>query len=90
MTKSWTDIASLIEGYRTGKYKPSEVVGYYLERIKKYNPKLNAFLTVTEKEALARAQELDSKTDGIGSHPLFGVPVAFKDLFQTAGVKTTA
>ncbi len=90
MTKGWTDIALLLEGYRAGKFKPSQVTEYYLERIKKYNPILNAFITVTEVEAMQKAQELDAQMDKVGSYPLFGVPVAFKDLFQTAGIRTTA
>ena len=90
MTKSWTDIASLHEGYKSSKFKPSEVTHYYLDRIKKYNPILNAFLTVTEDLAMKRAEDLDKQTKRIGSHPLFGVPVAFKDLYQTQGIRSTA
>lgn len=90
MNKTWSDIASLHEGYKTGKFRPSQVTEYYLERIKKYNPSLNAFITVTEKEALQKAQELDSKIDRIDKLPLFGVPVAFKDLYMTRDIKTTA
>lgn len=87
MNKSWTDIASLQEGYRMGKFKPSEVTKYYLDRIKKYNPSLNAFITVTEELAMAKAMELDQQSCTL---PLFGVPVAFKDIYMTKDIKTTA
>ncbi len=87
MTKAWTDIASLHEGYKLGKFTPSEVTKYYLGRIKKYNPTLNAFITVTDELAMSTARKLDKQTCNL---PLFGVPVGFKDLFMTKGVKTTA
>ncbi|MDO8487859.1 MAG: Asp-tRNA(Asn)/Glu-tRNA(Gln) amidotransferase subunit GatA [bacterium] len=90
MNKSWTDIASLVEGYKTGKLSPTTVVEYYLERIHKLNPELNAYLTVTEDLAKQQAKELEKKLAEIDSFPLFGVPVAFKDLYQTQGIKTTA
>jgi len=90
MTKNWDDIASLQALYKDGKLKPSEVTQWYLERIEKLNPSLNAFLTVTAESALARAKELDNNMADLDKLPLFGVPVAFKDLYMTKGVKTTA
>lgn len=90
MNKLWVDIASLHEGYKSGKFKPSEVTNYYLDRIKKYNPVLNAFITVTSDVALSQAKELDQKISDIDKYPLFGVPVGFKDLFMTKDIKTTA
>ncbi len=90
MTKDWTDIASLHAGYKAGKFTPSQVTGYYLDRIKKYNPQLNAFITITAEAALKQAKELEGQAERIESHPLYGVPVAFKDLYMTKGVKTTA
>ena len=90
MTKDWTDISSLQEGYKTGKFKPSDVTKYYLDRIKKYNSTLNAFITVTEEQAMAKAMELDKQPYKVRPCTLYGVPVAFKDLYQTAGIRTTA
>ncbi|MDX2149307.1 MAG: amidase [Bryobacteraceae bacterium] len=53
--------------------------------------KLNAFLTVTDEAALARARQADDeRSRGIDLGPLHGVPVAVKDLFETKGVRTTA
>ena len=61
-----------------------------LERIGKLNGKLNAFQTVLEETALARAREMDSElTAGRDRGPLHGIPVAVKDVYSTRGVRTT-
>jgi aspartyl-tRNA(Asn)/glutamyl-tRNA(Gln) amidotransferase subunit A len=51
---------------------------------------LNAFLTITGDEALASAEELDRDLQsGRDRGPLHGIPIAFKDLYYTRGVRTT-
>ena len=57
-------------------------------RIKSIDPKLNAFLTLTEEAALAQARQCDSARTP--KPPLHGVPIALKDNIDTAGVRTTA
>ena len=93
-TPFWSDIEGLHELYRNRKTTPSEVVSWYLSRIDKYNPKFNIYLTVTRKEAVDKAKEQDlllQKDPGVlDKFPLFGIPVAYKDIFMTKGVKTTA
>ena len=55
------------------------------------NPKLNAFITVIEDSARARAAAMDAElASGIDRGPLHGIPFAHKDLVQTKGVRTTA
>ena len=67
-----------------------DVTRAYLDRVTVHNPPLNAYLTVTGDEALARAGEIDDKiADGKPVGPLAGVPIALKDNFCTRGVKTT-
>lgn len=67
-----------------------ELTKSYLERIKKVEPKLNAFVTVTEEEALENAKDADSRR-AVGSDlPLLGIPLSIKDNFSTKGIKTTA
>jgi aspartyl-tRNA(Asn)/glutamyl-tRNA(Gln) amidotransferase subunit A len=62
-----------------------------LERIDKYNPSLNAFVTVTANEALATAREMGTDIRrGKWRGPLHGIPVALKDNIDTAGIPTTA
>jgi aspartyl-tRNA(Asn)/glutamyl-tRNA(Gln) amidotransferase subunit A len=62
-----------------------------LARINKLNPLLNAFITVTEAEALEEARELDAElASGRWRGALHGIPIAVKDLIDTAGIRTTA
>ncbi len=61
-----------------------------LERIKKLQGKLNVFVTITEKEALASAKEADNELRNGSYLPLLGIPIAIKDNFCTIGVRTTA
>jgi aspartyl-tRNA(Asn)/glutamyl-tRNA(Gln) amidotransferase subunit A len=58
-----------------------------LARIRRIDPKLNAFITVTEEAALAQARECDRRPS---RNPLHGVPIALKDNIDTAGIRTTA
>src|ERR1043165_4980121 len=68
-----------------------ELVQVYLRRIEEYNPALNAFITVTGEQALASAREMDEeRRRGHWRGPLHGIPIALKDLIDTAGVRTTA
>lgn len=83
-------IESILEGYKNKTFSVTDVVSSYLERIEEYDTALNSFITVTKTEALAEAKKMDSQLDGISTHPLFGVPVAIKDMFMTKGIKTTA
>ena len=67
----------------------------HLEKIKKEDPKINSFITTTEDEAYAKAKVLDdhlanNPTEALGMYPLLGVPVGYKDIFLTKGIRTTA
>lgn len=76
---------------RTGKISSLELTQACLRRIQTLNPSLKAFNTVTSEPALAHARVLDSELRaGRRRGPLHGIPIAFKDLFDTAGVLTTA
>ena len=73
------------------KVSSLELTQYFLARIKELDPKLNSFITVTEKEALQQAKEADEFMAGPGENfPLTGIPFAAKDLFMTRGIQTTA
>ncbi len=68
-----------------------ELTKYFLTRIKEQNPELNAFITVTEEEALKQAEAADEFINSPGDNfPLTGIPFAAKDLFLTKGIRTTA
>ncbi len=82
-----TTLAAMI---RRGEVSSREVVKATLERIAELNPVLNAYLTVIGPQALGQAEEADRATArGDLSGPLHGVPVAVKDIIETAGVRTT-
>jgi aspartyl-tRNA(Asn)/glutamyl-tRNA(Gln) amidotransferase subunit A len=68
-----------------------ELTRYFLDRIKKLNPALNAYLTVSEEVALKQAAAADAMmASGQPVPPLCGIPYAAKDLFCTEEVRTTA
>ena len=67
-----------------------EVVGWHLERIAAVNPRLNAVVSLRPEEALAEADAADRRTAaGAPLGPLHGLPIAIKDLEDTAGIRTT-
>ena len=74
---------------RKKKVSPVELTTACLARIDRFNPALNAFITITADSALEQAREAEVMR-GKWRGPLHGVPIALKDLFDTAGVKTTA
>lgn len=75
------------EGLIAKKFSAVELVDNYLARIKKYNDEYNIFLTISEDLAYKQAKEVDK--NGI-TKPLSGVVTAYKDIFLTKGIRTTA
>jgi aspartyl-tRNA(Asn)/glutamyl-tRNA(Gln) amidotransferase subunit A len=70
---------------------PSQLVEACLARIRVYNPKLNAFITVLAEQARAQARQLDAEQKaGKLRGPLHGIPIVLKDNIDTAGIRTTA
>ena len=69
------------------KLSATEVVRAFIARIEKVNPKLNALVTFVPEQALAAARALERRRDKPG--PLYGLPIAYKDLVPTRGVRTT-
>ncbi|MBI3199156.1 MAG: amidase [Rhodospirillales bacterium] len=73
------------------KLSSVEVTQAILGRIEKLDPRLKAYATLTAERALADAARLDAETGAGRSHgPLHGVPIAVKDLCNTAGIATAA
>jgi aspartyl-tRNA(Asn)/glutamyl-tRNA(Gln) amidotransferase subunit A len=84
-------VAALAERLRRREVSPVEITRLYLDRIAALDPTLSAFITVTADQALAEAAAAEREiAAGHYRGPLHGVPVALKDLFYTAGVRTTA
>jgi aspartyl-tRNA(Asn)/glutamyl-tRNA(Gln) amidotransferase subunit A len=70
---------------------PVELAQAFIARIERLNPALNAFITVTAEQALQQARGAEAEIQrGHWRGPLHGMPLALKDLIDTAGVRTTA
>ena len=80
-------LARLAARLADGELSPREAVALSLETIERLDPLLNAFISVRAEEALAEAVGLE-RAQGRG--PLWGVPVAVKDVIDVAGTATTA
>ena len=84
-------IKTFHDGLLEKKFSALEITQAALERIKKENPELNAFLSTAEKEAIAQAEQTDiaiAKDEPI--QPLAGVPLAIKDCILVKGLPATA
>ena len=76
---------------RRRKVSSAELTTACLKRIEQLNPQLNAFITVMAERAAQDAKAADQDiANGKWRGPLHGIPVGLKDLFDTAGVRTTA
>jgi aspartyl-tRNA(Asn)/glutamyl-tRNA(Gln) amidotransferase subunit A len=83
-------ISEIGAALRGKKLSVRELTEDTLRRVADANPRLNAFLTVTEAAARTRAAVLDDElVRGIDHGPLHGVPIAHKDNIFTRGVRTT-
>ena len=82
-----SQLSKLIE---TKEVSPVEATEAYLDRIQQVDPKLNSYITVTGEQALEAARQAEQEI-AAGRHrgPLHGVPLAVKDQFNTAGIRTT-
>ncbi len=80
-----------VRAIRSGVISARELTEHVYTRIRKHNPAINAFITLIEEQAMARAGQADEalaagKTWGA----LHGIPIVVKDTFETAGVRTTS
>ena len=79
--EQWT-VAQTAKNIREGRVCAREVAEFYLKRAERFNPRLNAFITLNENVL----KEAEASPDG----PLKGVPLGVKDMFCTKGLRTTA
>jgi aspartyl-tRNA(Asn)/glutamyl-tRNA(Gln) amidotransferase subunit A len=87
----WESATALAQQVRTGARRASEVLDAHLERIRRVEPKVHAFLRLTEEAARAEAEAVDAKLRaGEDPGPLAGVPLGIKDNICTRGIETTA
>jgi aspartyl-tRNA(Asn)/glutamyl-tRNA(Gln) amidotransferase subunit A len=90
MLTDWT-IETAGAAFRHAGLSPVELTEMTLAAIAELNPRLNAYLTVTAESALAEARAAEAAfLRGEDRGPLQGIPLALKDLYDVAGVHTTA
>jgi len=91
MTSPFAPISELARDIRERRLSPVALAETCLSRIEALNPGLNAFITVTSELAREQAAQADREiAAGQWRGPLHGIPVAVKDFYDTAGVRTTA
>jgi len=81
-------ISQLAQGLRSGAFSSVELTRHYLQRIQAHQA-LNAYITVTEAQALEAAAAADRRLADGTATLLTGIPIAQKDIFCTLGVKTS-
>ena len=88
------------EGLAKKKFSSLELTQSCLERIRRLDKKIKAFITVCGDKALVQAEKADKKMGDLRDlgdmrelfvrYPLLGIPIALKDLYAASGIKTTA
>jgi amidase len=87
---TFTSAGELVKLYRARRTSPHEVVQTLLARIDAVNPAVNAVVTLAREAAVRNARRATAALKrGAALPPLFGVPVAIKDVTPTAGIRTT-
>src|SRR5947209_9285943 len=88
---AWLDLAEASRLVQRRAVSPVELTRACLERIERLDPILKAFITIAAESALREAQQAEAEiAKGNWKGPLHGIPLAVKDLVETAGVRTTA
>jgi aspartyl-tRNA(Asn)/glutamyl-tRNA(Gln) amidotransferase subunit A len=94
---AFASIAEVARLFRGGKLSPVELTELMLERIERFNPRLNAFIAVTAEHARAQAKKTEAelgvtprRKTTVDRGPLHGIPISLKDNIYTAGIRTTA
>ena len=87
---AYAGIRELGRRFRARELSPVDLTTALLRRIERLEPVLHAFVTVTADRALADAKAAEAALARGDGRPLLGIPVAYKDLYATRGIRTTA
>ena len=88
---AFPSLAEIGADIRSGKTSSVDLTRECLQRIARFDPELNCFISVFEAQALEAAAKADAElASGLDKGPLHGIPVALKDLFDMQGKATTA
>ena len=82
-------LVELSKGLEDGDYSSEEITRNYLDRIGSDNQDLNSVITVTSEQALTDARAADVRRKRGDAGPLSGLPLVHKDIFCTAGIRTS-
>ncbi|HHC72099.1 MAG TPA: Asp-tRNA(Asn)/Glu-tRNA(Gln) amidotransferase subunit GatA [Thiotrichales bacterium] len=82
-------IRELADSLRAGEFSSEELTRHFLDRIERHDGGLNSFITVCAEEALEAARVADQRLRAGEGGALTGIPMAHKDIFCTAGVRTS-
>jgi aspartyl-tRNA(Asn)/glutamyl-tRNA(Gln) amidotransferase subunit A len=86
INKSLKELATLLAGK---KISSLELTREFLARIGRFNPEINAYITLDEERTLAQARAADERIAKGDIGPLTGIPIAQKDIFCAKGWTTT-
>ena len=85
----FSTLTDLADGLRNRQFSSVELTRFYLDRIERLDVEYNSFITVTRDRAQEQAAAADAKLRAGNATPLTGLPIAHKDIFCTAGVRTS-
>ena len=87
---AYAPVTSLSRWIERGELSSVRLMKIYLDRLRRIGPKLQCTITLTPERALSQATRADQEiAEGRYRGPLHGIPWGAKDLFDTAGIKTT-
>src|SRR5687768_4490046 len=86
----WASATELAEALDAGEVSSRDITEALIKRAEEVDPKLNAYLERTDDRALSDADAADQRrSKGEARSPYDGVPLGYKDIFVTRGIKTT-